>query len=245
MLDKELISRNFSQSAGNYEAHALLQKEMADELFARVMTLKPKNILDIGCGTGYLANRLAEKMPTATVKGLDIASGMIGVANNNYRSPNLSFLVGDGEELGANRQLFDLIVSNASLQWMDMARTLAGAAAVLRAGGHFLFNTFGPGTLYELKASGFHVNEFLSVNRLLELADRRYKIVEIRSRTVQQRFHSAKELIRHLKEVGAHNPRSGPRANILGSLKKYKEKYAAGTGVVASYEIIFGHLLKA
>jgi hypothetical protein len=92
--------------------------------------------------------------------------------------------------------------------------------------------------------SGFHVNDFQSVNQLIELADDRFKISLIRSRVILQRFASVKELVRHLKAVGAHQPQRQPKSDSLSAIKKYKQQHSQGDQVIASYEVISGHLIK-
>ena len=244
MLDKEQIKKNFSRSAPDYERHAQLQNGLADELFSSLDGFEPKRVLDLGCGTGYLTRKLAEKFPAAEVMGIDIAPGMIEVANNRNKRKNLKFAVGDGESISFGDGIFDVLVSNASLQWMNMGKVLGGARRALQSGGRFVFNTFGPQTLKELKASGFHVNEFLSVNQLIELADRHFKIIEIKSRVISQRFGNVKELVCHLREIGAQNPGSNPKADALRAIKRYRERHSLGEYVIASYEVISGYLTK-
>src|ERR1700690_3548227 len=53
------------------------------------------SILDLGCGTGQLAARLARRVPHGTVLGVDPAEEMIGVAQRQHRRrKNLRFEMG-------------------------------------------------------------------------------------------------------------------------------------------------------
>jgi len=244
MLNKEEIRKNFSLSAPEYEEHAKLQKELADELFQSVQSLQPLRILDIGCGTGYLARRLAEKFSKAEVIGMDIAPGMIEVAKQKNDLKNLTFETGDGESLSFPKHFFELVVSNASLQWMDARKVFKAVIEVLKPKGHFIFNTFGPQTLFELKESGFQVNRFISVEEIKELIGIRFSIDKLDSKMAVQKFQSVKELVYHLKEIGAQSVNSPPRPgqNVLQALRRYKENYWEGKNVTATYEIIFGKI---
>jgi len=244
MLNKEEIRKNFSLSAPEYEEHAKLQKELADELFQSVQSLQPLRILDIGCGTGYLARRLAEHFPKARVIGVDIAPGMIEVAGGKNSRKNLTFEIGDGETLSFPKGSFDLVVSNASLQWMDAQKVFQTVLKILKPKGHFVFTTFGPQTLFELKESGFQVNRFISVEEIKELIGSRFSIDKLDSKMAVQKFQSVKELVYHLKEIGAQSVNSPPRPgqNVLQALRRYKENYWEGKNVTATYEIIFGKI---
>ncbi|HVN67371.1 MAG TPA: malonyl-ACP O-methyltransferase BioC [Candidatus Sulfotelmatobacter sp.] len=246
MLDKTKVRESFSRGARDYDKNAVLQKQLADELLAGVQALTPRTILDIGCGTGYLADRLAGKFPRADVFGIDTAVGMIRTAEKKYRRPNLNFLVGDGEEINFNAGIFDLIVSNASFQWMDAGKVFPEAARVSRPGGDFIFQTFGPGTLRELKAAGFRVNTFPSLAEIEALLRDKFGEVSLKSKIVPQLFRNAREIILHLYEIGAETA-AKERArdfDIFKAFSEYKRRYGSAEGVAASYEVISGHYKK-
>src|SRR3989339_1937492 len=99
MKYKKTIKENFSKSAENYEQHAKLQKDLADRIFNFIKELRPNKILDIGCGTGYLAYETAKHFASASVIGIDIAEGMVNKAKREYQRDNLKFDLQDGEVL--------------------------------------------------------------------------------------------------------------------------------------------------
>lgn len=71
-------------------------------------------ILDIGTGTGYLAFPLAERFPTASVYGIDIAETIIEKNNAKVREkgiPNLTFRTFDGLKYPFSDEGFDVIVT--------------------------------------------------------------------------------------------------------------------------------------
>lgn len=78
--------------------------------------LAPKvneKILDLGCGTGYLTNIIAEA--GAKVTGIDSSAEMIGKAKSEY--PNLNFRVLSATDFYFEEP-FDAIFSNAVLHWV-------------------------------------------------------------------------------------------------------------------------------
>ncbi|MCU0640495.1 MAG: malonyl-ACP O-methyltransferase BioC [Candidatus Margulisbacteria bacterium] len=239
MLDKETIKRNFSRSAPDYDRHAALQQRMAAELLASLPALKPHRILDLGCGTGRLTRQLADLFPQASVVGLDIAPGMIEVAGREGR-PNLHFMVGDGEEVTGVEE-WDLIVSNATLQWLNAEQVLARAARALKARGLLAFTTFGPQTLLELRTSGFQVNSFLSADELRQLAAPLFARVELTAHNVLREFPGIRELLYHLKELGANTPVSRRPADLT-AFRRFRARHPV---VVATFEVINGLLFKS
>ncbi len=237
MPDKELISRNFSASAADYERHAVMQKEMADRLFSLLPeTFKPAKVIDLGCGTGYLTAKLAEEFPRARVEGIDLAPGMIEEAKKRAR-PNLSFRVGDGEEVAGSD--YDLVVSSSSFQWMAVEKAFARVAALLKPEGYFLFTTFGPNTLKELKETGFSVNNFPDTIELEQLLKPDFQNIFLASQVVHEQFPGVKELIYYLKEIGAQAAEPG-RPFSPAAFRQYKEHYGDEEGVTASFELIYG-----
>lgn len=71
----------------------------------------PSSILEIGCGIGEAAYRVAEYLPLASVTGFDISERSIAIASKLFVLPNLSFTRGDklaGIELAEDKK-FDLV----------------------------------------------------------------------------------------------------------------------------------------
>lgn len=213
MLSKQEIRDNFSRSAVAYDKYASLQRQMADRLVSMAACLAPLRILDIGCGTGYLTARLAQAFPQAAVLGLDLAPGMVEFAREKYRAANLSFTVGDGESLDLAERSFDLVVSNASLQWMAPEKVFSEVVPVLAPGGTFLFSTFGPQTLRELKELGLRVNAFFSLDEIRLLAGKYFKQNKLEAEIHQLSFAGPKELHAYLKGLGAQSVGRGNGAS--------------------------------
>jgi ubiquinone/menaquinone biosynthesis C-methylase UbiE len=97
----------------------------------------PKQILDVGCGTGYLLGRLAARAPqAAALAGIDAAPAMIEVARTAVTDDRLRFVVGTAERLPWPSGTFDLVVSTTSFDhWADQRVGLAQCARVLAPGG--------------------------------------------------------------------------------------------------------------
>jgi len=91
------------------------------------MRLAPDdNVLDIGCGTGWLASLIAEQLPEGRVIGLDISDEMVRRArHHNDEIENTMFIVGDAAEIPWDAQFFNQVVSvESAYYWPDPARAL-------------------------------------------------------------------------------------------------------------------------
>jgi SAM-dependent methyltransferase len=101
----------------------------------------PVRVLDVGCGTGYLLRRLADRFPQAReLAGIDPAPGMIEVARGGSRGDErLRFSAGAAEQLQFTDGTFDLVVSTTSFDhWTDQCAGLAECARVLAPDGHLV-----------------------------------------------------------------------------------------------------------
>ncbi len=102
------------------------------ELVARVRR-DPASIVDLGCGPGHLTPVLRERWPDATFVGLDASPAMIERARTT--DPDGRYELGDVRDVAAGRGLVpgadgaDLVISNATLQWVPGHRDLLGALA--------------------------------------------------------------------------------------------------------------------
>lgn len=76
--------------------------------------------VDLGCGTGNLTRQLADALPESEVLGIDSSPQMLE-RTDEYARPGLRFELGNLTELEGK---WDLIISNAALQWSENHRDL-------------------------------------------------------------------------------------------------------------------------
>jgi len=93
------------------------------------------SVIDLGCGTGELTRRLADSLTASTVVGIDSSAAMLEQAAP-FAGEQLSFSQGAVEELTGS---WDLVISNAVLQWVDdHARLIPHLFGLVRPGGQLL-----------------------------------------------------------------------------------------------------------
>lgn len=82
----------------------------------KLVEIRPSlKVIDLGCGTGELTKVLADSLPHSHVTGLDSSPHMLEKAAS-HAGPNLIFQPGDQAAL---KDSYDLIFSNAALQWSE------------------------------------------------------------------------------------------------------------------------------
>jgi trans-aconitate 2-methyltransferase len=90
------------------------------DLIHRIQLEEPRHIIDLGCGPGNSTQALRLRWPHATIVGLDNSRQMIEAAQKTY--PGGIWQVGDALTWTPGEP-FDLVFSNAMLQWLpDHAR---------------------------------------------------------------------------------------------------------------------------
>ena len=96
----------------------------------------PRDILDVGCGTGRLLRAAAINWPEAQLWGVDPAAQMVSEASR--LNPKAAFKLGQAEALPFPDQSADIVFSSLSFHhWADHRKGLCEIARVLRPGGLF------------------------------------------------------------------------------------------------------------
>jgi trans-aconitate methyltransferase len=154
-------AENSQWNAALYEnKHAFIWKHGAS-LLDILSPQRGERILDLGCGTGHLTNKIADA--GTVVIGIDNALTMIAQARKNY--PSLQFIVADGANFYFDEP-FDAVFSNAALHWMKEPEPVIKCIwQVLKPGGRFVAEFGGRGNVQTIvtaintaiEASGYPV----------------------------------------------------------------------------------------
>lgn len=112
------------------------------DLVGRIRADSPRTVVDLGCGPGNLTALLAERWPDAEVVGIDSSAEMIAKARATV--PGVRFEVGDVRDWAGSSAAADVLVSNATLQWVpDHLALLPRLVARVAPGGWFAFQVPG------------------------------------------------------------------------------------------------------
>lgn len=262
-LDKARVRRSFNQAAHHYDAAAVLQKKVRDEMLNRLdlVMLKPKMILDAGCGTGHGGLSLAKRFRKAQIIALDVATVMLQAAQANqgfmqrYLKP-ISPLCADIEQLPLIDECIEFVWSNLAIQWCnDLDAAFTEFNRVLKPEGLLMFSTFGPDTLRELRIASQQANQ-TSVSRFIDMHDIGDALVragfsapvlDVERYTLT--YDTVIEVMRDLKAIGAHNATDGRMRGLQGrgfllKLAKNYEQFRRENKLPATFEVVFGHAWK-
>ena len=96
-----------------------------------------KTILEVGCGTGFVLNFLADNLPGSSLSGFDISS--IAIQHARQKFPKHDCTVGDiGSLKFAPEEKYDIVIFNQILWYIleNLQTAVFNAGKLLRPGGH-------------------------------------------------------------------------------------------------------------
>lgn len=255
MTDKDVIKNNFSKYASYYDMYSGVQENCARKLIAMTDGDRFQKILDVGCGTGIYTGYLRNRFQSAHIKALDISEEMIRIARDKLSEQRIEFITGDAEEIDLSER-FDLVTSNASLQWFsNVEKALLRYKKILTGKGVILFSTFGPHTFCELhtslekifgKHSSVSSTGFMGKGGIRKILKTNFNNAEMKEEIRRERFDSLKELLKKIKYSGIRgygvNKKGIWTPKIIEELERtYKEDFPdpAGKGIRATYQVFF------
>ncbi len=206
-IEQTQIRRRFTRALSTYNRHAQAQqticRRLAD-LLAAYAGNRFQRVLEIGCGSGGFT-RLLQTQCTVdewlindlcpdcreTVEALFPPSG-----------PSCRFLPGDAEQLAFPGK-YDLIASASAVQWMKhLPAFFEKLAGCLAPGGVWLFNTFAPGNLHEIRQLTGKGLDYPPTDRLREWLLPRFRLLHTEEATLRLTFPGPEEVLKHLKYTG-------------------------------------------
>ena len=152
--------------AAQYLKFAEERTRPSRDLASRIDVSRPMSIIDLGCGPGNSTEVLAQRWPDAQVTGLDNSTKMIEAARSAH--PEYRWVEADIAGWSANGagERFDIVFSNAALQWLpDHAFLLPALLQRVGPGGAFAFQMPAHGS------PAHRLMQTLARSRSLQVAD--------------------------------------------------------------------------
>ena len=216
-FDRKAVRANRARIASKFSHHDFLVKEATSIIVRRIDEVKKSfpRILDLGCHTGELTEKLILKNPEQEIILADVSFEMAQIAKKR----GLTSITTEEELLPFKANSFDAIISCLSLHWVnDLPGTLVQIRKILRPGGLFLASFFGGETLNELRLafdkaektlnldSSPHIAPFIDVRdagNLLNRAQFTNPVADIDTFTVS--YESLFQLMSELRGMGESN----------------------------------------
>ena len=252
-VKKENIAGNFSRSSFSYAEHAFVQKRAAETLFKILdkLSFAPKKIIEIGCGTGFLTEKLFAAFPKSSFLICDLSDAMISrCQSENFEfGGDVDYKVCDALEALSLPGTFDLVISGLTFQWLEnsLPSVMEKIHEKLDPCGVLAFSTLTDKTFPKLRAA------FASAGSVFP-GPKLYAASEIKSmcsifgksffkeETEYADFASPVDFLRHIKRTGAGN--ASGRLVPPSVLKKVIDYLAKENILHEEYQLFFSYLEK-
>ena len=159
---------------------------------ASQIDLKGLKVLEVGSGRGGGSAYISKYLNVSEMIGVDISPTAVELCNKIYNINNLTFKLGDSENLPFDDNTFDAIVNvESSHCYASMSNFLKEAKRVLKPEGYFLFCDLRRKECLEEMLGAINTNGF----RIIEKKDITPNIIEASIKMTDAR----KEVIKNLK----------------------------------------------
>jgi len=251
-INKKSLSKKYIDSA-------VVQKEIVARLMDRLslINISPKKIVDIGAGVGLGSKEIITRYPEANCFMLD--NSIESLNENISKDINVYEVCANFKKIPFKNNSFDLIFSSSALHWdLDIRSSFKEIYRILRPGGLFLFATYGPNTLIELRSAWSRIDEYKHVNDFYDMHDIgdlmqsinfNDSVVDVENIIIE--YKDVAQLQIDLKNIGSKVIYSKENNQSLISKNKMKkmyneyEKFRLEDGnLPATYEVIFGSAWK-
>ena len=247
MTSKTLIAETFSRQAETYHQKAELQRVVAERLFQHIQYreggLPEGPLLEIGCGTGFLSEHLAQHFSRALTL-TDIAPGMLERCRHTMEgSPaDLQYEVLDGEALTAEKR-YALIASSLTFQWFhEFEATVKRLLHALKPGGVLAFSTLLPTSFPEWKKVAEQLglpqqgHSLPELSGLSDVFGKHQEKLIFAEEALEERYDSPLEFFGHLKQIGAAAS-DKPNPDIKGIAKEWQRQ--CPDGITVTYHVAY------
>ncbi|WP_304545290.1 methyltransferase domain-containing protein [Sulfurimonas microaerophilic] len=211
------IDSEFSKYAAHYGSYNVIQEKVAAKLLSHVNN-KPKNILDLGCGHGALAEKIDWGYDRFI--GVDFAKGMLEL---HPKSNTIECIYGDFNDdrlyKTLNEYSFDYILSSSALQWaQDLEKVFSNIKSL---DAQLSLAIFTSGTFETLHKTASLEPLLLSKDQIYKI-QKKYFDVNFEVVNYRLEFENTREMFRYIKKSGVSGSRN---ALSFKETKKLMEEY--------------------
>lgn len=253
VFDRALIAKRRDRVARNFAENSYLFENIGGQLIDRLKDIRREfpRALNLGAHDGALSKQLLGQNGIRQIINLERSPALAKISNA---------IIAEEELLPFHGPVFDLIVSNLALHWVnDLPGALIQAKAALKPDGLFLASMTGGDTLMELRQClmeaemeltgglSSHLSPLTTIKDAGSLLQRAgFALPVIDRETITVTYSTPLKLLTDLRAMGAtHAPfksnRNPLRRDVLAAaLAKYQQNFADPDGRIrATFEIIY------
>ena len=253
-IDKELVRQRFCRTLRSYGGNAVVQKTMAVELSEIICREKTvcafDRVLEVGSGSGLLMAELLSRCSVKSYYAIDLVEESLPCLRKvleRFPVEKFHFIAGDIECRDDLPSALDLVVSNATLQWLDdlddFFRTMSNH---LSPGGILAFSTFSTSNMQEIATIEYVGLCYHSLNELEILAGRYFDLVFSGEEEQRIEFSSPDKILHHIRQTGVNGllRSSWTKSRYNSFIAEYRRLFSCENGVYLTYHPVYCCLKK-
>ncbi len=248
-IDKQLVRERFARSLGSYQAEAVVQQAMAAELAEMICREHSPasfgRVLEVGSGSGAFTAELLKRSLVLSYYANDLAEesrAWVQAVFNRFQPEESHFLAGDIESLEALPSGLDLVVSSATLQWLDdLEGFFTKMALHLKPGGMLAFSTFSTGNMQEISTLEGVGLSYHTLGELEALAGRHFDLVASKEDRQRMEFCSPEAVLHHIRQTGVNGlvRSSWTKSRYEQFISAYRNAFSSGEMVYLTYHPVY------
>jgi malonyl-CoA O-methyltransferase len=242
-----------------YIESAIVQKEIINRLMERLsfINLSPRKVADLGSGVGLSTESLLKLHPNSEFYMMDYSFKSLN--SNILQNKSVNSVCADFKNIPFENNTFDFVFSSSALHWeLDIKSSFEEVYRILKPGGLFLFSTYGPDTLIELRSAWAQIDDYKHVNDFYDMHDIGDLMLNLNfmdsvldTEKIIIQYDNVKQLQKDLKNIGSKVLRDkDEEIPLQGNIKmrlmyQEYEKFRSKSGELpATYEVIYGSAWK-
>lgn len=238
-MQKDLIKTRFKKSIKTYNDNASVQKKMAKTLSEIIGNGKFDNILELGCGTGFLTEETVKNREYKNYYAVDFVEDCKGYLSDI--STDIKFICDDLENIDISKYKPNLVISNAAIQWLDdVPAFINKVMSEMEPEGTFAFTIFGKDNFKELGeiSPQYLPLKYYSVEEIKNIL-KNYPKKVIKEEKIKLKFNSPKDVLHHIKDTGVNGVKKvhWTKTDLINFEKIYTEIY--GKNITLTYHPIY------
>ncbi len=242
-LDKNRIARCFRRSMHTYDEAATVQNRLVDRLL-QILDLVPNaafgSVLEIGCCTGTLTDKLCAAKPVQKIYCNDLVPEFEELLQTRFPPESATQCIscfGDIEKLALPPDI-SLVISGATFQWLsDFPAFAKRLGKELSSGSWLAFSLFTPGTLKEFSTVTNVELEYATDTEMKTLLKSDFELIKHQSFEDTLFFPSVRDILSHIRDtgVGGVSEYKWSKNSLQSFEEQYAEQFSTPKGVPVSY----------
>ncbi|MEI7694257.1 MAG: malonyl-ACP O-methyltransferase BioC [Chlorobium sp.] len=248
-IDKQLVRQRFAGKLKSYKKHALVQQTMAKSLTELLCNAKPSRsfdrVLEVGSGSGSLMTELLGRCTVDTYYANDLVEESALFLKKllaSFSVREFHFLPGDIELMQWLPSELDLVVSNATLQWLDdLDGFFRSMSERLRRGGVLAFSSFSTSNMQEISSIEGGGLRYHTLHELEQLAGKYFELTACREEEQRLEFATPEAVLHHIRQTGVNalSRRSWTKSQYQRFIDQYQEQFSCANGVYLTYHPVY------